>query len=86
MEIYPEAAPNASKRFIELIKAGYYDKTPIFRVEPAFVAQFGINSKPKMIDWKEKNFKDDPSFLPSLGPGTVTCQGRPRHQQHSGFH
>lgn len=70
MEIYPEAAPNASKRFIELIKAGYYDKTPIFRVEPAFVAQFGINSKPKMIDWKEKNFKDDPSFF-HLGPGTL---------------
>lgn len=70
IEIYPEAAPNAAKRFIELIKLGFYDKTPIFRVEPNFVAQFGINSKKGMAEWKDKNFKDDPSFF-HLGPGTL---------------
>lgn len=70
IEIYPEAAPGAAKRFIELIKAGFYDNTPIFRVEPGFVCQFGINSKPGMIDWKEKMFADDPSYF-KLEEGTL---------------
>lgn len=70
IEIYPEAGPNAAKRFIELIKAGFYNNTPIFRVEPSFVAQFGINSKPKMKEWQNKNFKDDPSYF-HLSPGTI---------------
>ena len=46
IEVYPQAAPNAAKRFVELVKAGFYDGTPIFRVvnQPRpFVAQFGIN-------------------------------------------
>ncbi|MFN8607695.1 MAG: peptidylprolyl isomerase [Vulcanimicrobiota bacterium] len=70
IEIYPEAAPGASKRFIELIKAGFYDNTPIFRVEPGFVCQFGINSKPGMVSWKDKMFPDDPSYF-QLGEGTL---------------
>ncbi|MBS2040222.1 peptidylprolyl isomerase [bacterium] len=70
IEIYPEAAPGASKRFIELIKAGFYDNTPIFRVEPGFVCQFGINSKPGMVEWKDKMFPDDPSYF-RLDEGTL---------------
>lgn len=64
IEVYPEAAPNAAHRFLELVKAGFFDNTPIFRVvrrpEP-FVAQFGINSE--FADWENKNFKDDPSLF-----------------------
>lgn len=71
IEVYPQAAPNAAARFLELVKLGYYDNTPIFRVvkkpEP-FVAQFGINSK--HADWKEKNFNDDPSLY-QLTRGTL---------------
>lgn len=70
MEIYPEAAPNAAKRFEELVRAGFYDKTPLFRVVPDFVVQFGINSKPKMKEYKDKNFKDDPTYF-KLTPGTL---------------
>jgi peptidyl-prolyl cis-trans isomerase A (cyclophilin A) len=70
MEIYPEAAPNAAKRFEELIKAGFYDNTPISRVVPGFVVQFGVNSRPKMKEWKEKNFDDDPSHF-KLSEGTL---------------
>ena len=68
IEIYPQAAPNAAKRFLELASSGYYDGTPIFRVIPKFVAQFGINSKRKA--WKDKNFNDDPSLY-KLEPGTL---------------
>lgn len=71
IDVYPQAAPNAAKRFLELVKMGFYDNTPIFRVvkrPKPFVAQFGINSKFK--EWKDKNFKDDPSYF-KLGRGTL---------------
>lgn len=71
IEVYPEAAPNAAQRFLELVKVGFFDGTPIGRVvkspEP-FVAQFGVN--PKMKEWKEKNFNDDPTLF-SLDRGTL---------------
>ncbi|HEU4618857.1 MAG TPA: peptidylprolyl isomerase, partial [Gammaproteobacteria bacterium] len=38
IEVYPEAAPNAAERFIDLVKSGFYDNTPISRVVPGFVA------------------------------------------------
>jgi cyclophilin family peptidyl-prolyl cis-trans isomerase len=68
--IYPQAAPNAAKRFLELVESGFYNNTPIFRVVPGFVAQFGINWRPKHRDWKENNFKDDPSLF-KLSEGTL---------------
>ena len=73
LEIYPQAAPNAAQRFIELVKAGFYDQTPIFRVVSVphpFVAQFGINWRPGMVEWKNKMFQDDPSLF-HLTEGTL---------------
>jgi peptidyl-prolyl cis-trans isomerase A (cyclophilin A) len=70
IEIYPEAAPNAAARFQELISKGFYDNTPLFRVVPGFVVQFGVNSKPNHVVYKEKNFDDDPSNF-KLSPGTL---------------
>ena len=71
IEVYPEAAPNAASRFLQLVSAGFYDNTPIFRVvkkpEP-FVAQFGINSE--FAEWENKNFKDDPSLF-EMSRGTL---------------
>src|SRR4029077_20813591 len=43
IDVFPEAAPNAAKRFLELVTSGFYDDTPISRVVPGFVAQFGVN-------------------------------------------
>lgn len=71
IHVYPEAAPNAAERFLELVKLGFYDNTPIFRVvkKPSpFVAQFGINSE--FRDWENKGFKDDPSLF-QLSRGTL---------------
>ena len=70
IEVYPEAAPNAAKRFVELVQAGFYNETPIFRIVPGFVAQFGVNWRTGLVEWKEKNFNDDPSLF-ELGPGTL---------------
>jgi len=68
--VYPEAAPNAAARFIELVEAGYYDNTPFFRIVPDFVAQFGINWREGHRDWQERNFDDDPPIF-ALERGTL---------------
>jgi cyclophilin family peptidyl-prolyl cis-trans isomerase len=68
--VYPEAAPNAAARFIELVDIGYYDDTPVFRIVPGFVAQFGINWREEHRDWQNRNFDDDP-ILFALEPGTL---------------
>lgn len=73
IEIYPEAAPNACKRFKELIEAGFYNDTPVSRVvkTPApFVAQFGINWRAPHNTWEKKTFDDDPSYF-MLERGTL---------------
>lgn len=70
IEVYPEAAPNAAKRFVELVKSGFYDDTPISRVVPGFVAQFGVNWRAPHKAYKDKNFNDDPSYF-ALERGTL---------------
>jgi cyclophilin family peptidyl-prolyl cis-trans isomerase len=70
IEIYPEAAPNAAARFLELVRSGFYDDTPISRVVPGFVAQFGINWRAPHKSWQEKKFNDDPSMF-ALERGTL---------------
>ncbi len=70
IEVYPEAAPNASERFVELVESGYFDDTPVSRVVTGFVAQFGINWRDPHKAYKEKTFNDDPSLF-ALDRGTL---------------
>lgn len=70
IEVYPQAAPNAAKRFVELVESGFYDNTPVSRVVPGFVAQFGINWRDPHKAWEEKKFNDDPSLF-ALDRGTL---------------
>lgn len=70
LEIYPEAAPNAAERFVELARSGFYDDTPISRVVPGFVAQFGVNWREPHRGWQNRNFDDDPTLF-ALERGTV---------------
>ena len=70
IEVYPQAAPNAAARFIELVKSGFYDNTPISRVVPGFVAQFGVNWREPHKQWQNRNFDDDPSLF-ALDRGTL---------------
>jgi len=70
IEVYPDAAPNAAKRFVELVSSGFYDATPISRVVPNFVAQFGVNWRAPHNAWKEKTFDDDPTYF-ALERGTL---------------
>jgi cyclophilin family peptidyl-prolyl cis-trans isomerase len=70
IEVYPQAAPNAAQRFIELVDTGFYNDTPVSRVVPGFVAQFGINWRSPHIEWKAREFRDDPSLF-ALERGTL---------------
>jgi peptidyl-prolyl cis-trans isomerase A (cyclophilin A) len=70
IEVYPQAAPHAAQRFVELVKSGFYDDTPISRVVPNFVAQFGVNWRAPHKDWKDRTFDDDPTLF-SLERGTL---------------
>jgi cyclophilin family peptidyl-prolyl cis-trans isomerase len=70
IEVYPEAAPNAVMRFVELVQSGFYDDTPISRVVPGFVAQFGINWREGHKQWENNHFDDDPTLF-ALERGTL---------------
>jgi peptidyl-prolyl cis-trans isomerase A (cyclophilin A) len=70
IEVYPEAAPNAAERFVELVNSGFYNDTPISRVVPGFVAQFGINWREPHKAWENNNFNDDPTLF-ALERGTL---------------
>lgn len=70
LDIFPEAAPNAAARFIALVNEGFYDNTPVFRVVPGFVAQFGINWRGEFPEWQDRNFDDDPVLF-AHEPGTL---------------
>src|SRR5471030_861164 len=41
-------APKGADRFRELVQSGFFDEDRFFRVVPGFVAQFGLNDKPKI--------------------------------------
>jgi cyclophilin family peptidyl-prolyl cis-trans isomerase len=77
-------SPKGADRFRELVEAGFYDDSRIFRVLPGFVAQFGIHGDPAVQRmWGNQVFDDDPvlesnlrgtmSFA-SAGPNTRTTQ------------
>ena len=70
IEVYPQAAPNAAKRFLELVTSGYYDNTPVSRVVAGFVAQFGINWREPHKAWENRPFNDDPTLF-ALERGTL---------------
>jgi cyclophilin family peptidyl-prolyl cis-trans isomerase len=70
IEVYPEAAPNAAQRFVELVATDFYADTPISRVVPGFVAQFGVNWRQPHKAWQDRNFNDDASLF-ALERGTL---------------
>ncbi|MDR0781348.1 MAG: peptidylprolyl isomerase [Pseudomonadales bacterium] len=70
IELYPDAAPHAVARFLELVRNGFYNDTPISRVVPGFVAQFGVNWRDHYRDWQYNIFDDDPTLF-ALERGTL---------------
>lgn len=84
VEVHRDWAPVGAGRFLELVKAGYYDGNRFFRVIKGFVVQFGLNGDPTITShWKPLAIKDDPVkesnkkgaiTFATAGPNTRTTQ------------
>lgn len=71
IEVTRAWAPLGADRFINLVRAGYYDGNRFFRVAPGRWVQFGINGDPAVATaWRTRTLKDDP-FIQSNVRGTV---------------
>ena len=51
LELQRAWAPHGVDRFHELVRAGYYDDTAIFRIRAGVFAQFGIAGDPAVEGW-----------------------------------
>ncbi|HMG20344.1 MAG TPA: peptidylprolyl isomerase [Kofleriaceae bacterium] len=57
-------APHGADRFYELVRAGYYDDTAVFRIRAGVFAQFGISGDPEVARrWRARTIPDDPRVL-----------------------
>jgi len=72
LEVRRDWSPNGVDRFYNLVRNGYYDNTPFFRVRSGTWAQFGIAADPKVAQaWRNKAIPDDPR-IESNTRGMVT--------------
>jgi peptidyl-prolyl cis-trans isomerase A (cyclophilin A) len=84
IEVHRDWAPNGADRFYNLVKSGFYNDAPFFRVIEGFMVQFGINGDPKISAvWRDANIPDDPvkqsngrgmMTFATAGPNTRTTQ------------
>jgi peptidyl-prolyl cis-trans isomerase A (cyclophilin A) len=59
--VHRDWAPLGAARFLELVRAGYYDDSRFFRVVKGQWAQFGINGNPAVATaWRQRTIPDDP--------------------------
>lgn len=87
VEVHRDWAPLGAARFYTLVRSGYYNGAPIFRVIQTprpFMAQFGIAANPATTAlWEKRPIKDDPVkesnkrgyiTFATAGPNTRTTQ------------
>lgn len=84
--VHRDWAPEGAGRFYELATTGFFDDVRFFRVVPGFVAQFGLNDKPKRNEeWLEKRIPDDPVKQSNLR-GTISFASEgPNTRAHQVF-
>jgi peptidyl-prolyl cis-trans isomerase A (cyclophilin A) len=72
VEVTRAWAPLGADRFLELVGAGYYDDSRLFRVIKDRWAQFGIAGHPAVAQaWRTRTFPDDPFVQHSNVRGTI---------------
>ncbi|HEV8366660.1 MAG TPA: peptidylprolyl isomerase [Pyrinomonadaceae bacterium] len=60
LEMHRAWAPHGVDRFYNLVRHGFYDHAPVFRVRAGMWAQFGINGDPKIAKlWRNRTIPDD---------------------------
>jgi peptidyl-prolyl cis-trans isomerase A (cyclophilin A) len=61
IETHRAWAPHAADRFLELVRARYFDDSRFHRVVPGYIAQFGIAGDPKVATaWRRRTIATDP--------------------------
>ena len=61
LELHRSWSPHGVDRFYNLVRHGFYDQAPVFRVRAGMWAQFGINGDPKIAQvWRNRTIPDDP--------------------------
>jgi peptidyl-prolyl cis-trans isomerase A (cyclophilin A) len=61
VEVHRDWAPIGADRFYNLVKGGYFDGGPFYRVMGGFMAQFGFSPTPAVSKaWDKATIKDDP--------------------------
>jgi peptidyl-prolyl cis-trans isomerase A (cyclophilin A) len=62
--VHHEWSPLGAAHFLELVRMGFYDGAPWFRVIDGFVAQCGISADWRMnTEWGEASFADEPVLM-----------------------
>ncbi len=71
-EVQRNWAPNGADRFYNLVRVGFFNGAPFFRLVPGFVVQWGLNPNPAVNKvWANANIKDD-KVVESNKPGFLT--------------
>jgi homoserine O-acetyltransferase len=71
IEVHRDWAPHGAGRFLELVRAKYYDNSRFYRAVAGKWVQFGIAGNPKIAQkWRAKTIPDDP-VTQSNKPGYV---------------
>jgi len=79
-------SPKGADRFYELVQSKFFDDARFFRVVPGFVAQFGINDKPKVNDaWDAKTIPDEPVKETNARGTIVFATSGPDSRSHQLF-
>lgn len=72
VEVTSPDAPLASERFYRLLESNYYSGSPLYRVRPGFVVQWGISDSPiKTQKWNMEYMRDEPAKMKNTR-GTVS--------------
>ncbi|MFT5142818.1 MAG: peptidyl-prolyl cis-trans isomerase A (cyclophilin A) [Rhodothermales bacterium] len=72
-------SPAAVDRLYHLVRVGYFDDAPIFRVVKGYVAQFGIPANPAAYDaWRQMPVVDEPSIASNLRGSVSFARGGPQ--------
>jgi peptidyl-prolyl cis-trans isomerase A (cyclophilin A) len=72
LEVTRAWAPHGADRFLELVRARYYDDSRLFRVIKDRWAQFGIAGDPAVAQaWRTRTMPDDPFVQQSNVRGTL---------------
>lgn len=77
--VWRDWSPAAADRLYHLVRVGYFDDAPIFRVVKGYVAQFGIPGDPAVYDaWRQMPVEDEPSKASNLRGRVSFARGGPQ--------